>query len=219
MSAAHWTSEPRVSVPKLLRMINDRFFCSIVLLICLVSCCNSTSAQLFGKRNIGRNRNTDTADSPAAITGAERFVRGNRTSGDFVGTTNTENTTFVGTAQATGAVKRSVTGLVETAAPSVNVPRIRSPSGIYAERLRIAFEPIANSGYRLPPKTKLSESTRTITEHRGLEVQLSLTDSAVTLRGTVQSPEQKRLAELLVLFEPGIETVTNALNVAPNASH
>ena len=197
------------------------FFCSSVFFVCFVFSSNNASAQLFGNRDISSNRNERAVDSSTAVTGAERFVRGNRKAGDFVGTSRSEDATFVGAAKATGAVTRSVTGLAEPAEPAVsrvNVPRIPSLSGMYAERLTIAFEPIAGGRYRLPPKTKLSDSLRTIVQNRGLKVQLSLSNSAVTLRGKVDSPQQKRLAELLVLFEPGIGTVTNELNVMPNLS-
>ena len=192
----------------------------ILLLSAISVCCSSADAQLFGDVDISRNRKRKSLDSAAAITGSEKFVRGNRAAGDFVGTAATEEATFVGAAQAppAAAVLSSVIGLTEEAAPRVNVPRTRTIAGIYPERLTIDFEPLPDGGMRLPFRTSLSEPFNRIATNRGLEVTLSPTDSTVLLRGTVESRRQKRIAELLVLFEPGIETVTNELRVAPRRS-
>lgn len=201
-------------------MFRDRL--NIILVMSAVLICSSTaSAQLFGDRDISRNRKKKSLDDAAAVTGTEEFVRGNRAADDFVGANATGPTTFVGTSQAPPptAVSSSVAGLTEEAAPQVNVPRTRQTAGIYPERLSIAFEPRADGGYRVPPKTGLSKSLSQIAEDRGVSMILSPSDSTVRLRGTVSSPQQKRIAELLALFEPGIETVENELRVEPKASH
>ncbi len=193
---------------------------TILLLSAISVCCSSASAQLFGDTDISRNRKRKSVDSAAVVTGSEKFVRGNRTAGDFVGAAAAGEATFVGAALAptTAVALGSVAGLVEEAAPRVNVPRTRTVAGIYAERLTVAFEPLANEGIRLPFRTTLSEPLSQIATNRGFEVTLSPMDSSVLLRGTVESPRQKRIAELLVLFEPGIGTVTNELRVEPKRS-
>jgi len=194
-----------------------------MLLLIGASTCSSASAQLFGDRDISRNRNRapKSADSAATVTGSEKFVRGNRTAGDFVGASGAGEATFVGALQAppTAGAIDSVTGLEEQTAPQVNSPKRRRATGIYAERLTIGFESHADGGIRLPAPASLSKQLSKIISDRGYQVHFSPGDSMAKLTGTVESQEKKRIAELLVLFEPGIATVKNELRVEPKLSH
>jgi len=193
-----------------------------ITLLLTVSGASTVSAQLFGDRDISRNRKRGpkNVESAATVTGSEKFFRGNRTIQDFVGAGDTTTSTFVGSSQAptTTATTRSVTGLAEETAPQVNVPRRRRATGIYNERLTVGFGPRNQDGIRLPSATTLSRQLSQIADDRGFQIQLSPGDSMAKLSGTVASERKKRIAELLVLFEPGIETVTNELRVEPKAS-
>ncbi len=195
---------------------------TFLLLAGFLICGSRTSAQLFGDRNIKRNRKARTMDSTTIVNGAERFVRGNRTTNDFVGAGADITATSVGATQtgSTVPVQGSVTGLTEETSPAVNIPRTRTATGIYAERLAIAFKPSTKKRFRLRLRSRstLSKPLSRIAQHRGFEVKLSPADSTVLIRGTVRSERQKRIAELLVLFEPGIGTVTNELRVEPTSS-
>ncbi len=194
----------------------------ITVIVLLSVSAGTVSAQLFGDRDIGRNRDRGAKDveSAATVTGTERFVRGNRAADDFVGAAPAGAAGFVGSSQAPvgAATTDSVIGLAEEAVPQVNVPRQRRATGIYAERLSVGFEPRPGEGIQLPPALILSEQLRQILDKRQFEVDLSAADSTATLRGTVDSPKQRRIAELLVLFEPGIATVKNELRVEPKAA-
>jgi osmotically-inducible protein OsmY len=193
-----------------------------MLLLIGTSTCSSASAQLVGDRDISSNRTRapKDLDSAATVTGSEKFVRGNRTAGDFVGAGDTEESTFVGASQAapTAGATDSVTGLAEQTAPQVNIPKRRRATGIYAERLTIGFESHDNAGIRLPAAASLSKQLSKIISDRGYQLQLSPGDSTAKLTGTVESQQKKRIAELLVLFEPGISTVENELRVEPKLS-
>ena len=198
-----------------------RFPLHTVLLLTGISICGgSASAQLFGDRSIRPNRRPQATNSAAMITGSERFVRGNRTADDFVGAGTSATGTFVGATPpaAISRVTGTVVGPTEEPATQVNVPRSRAAAGLYAERLTINFEPRAGEGFRLPPPTALSGSLSRIARRRGFELALSPANAAALIQGTVSSERQKRIAELLVLFEPGIATVTNELRVEPTVS-
>lgn len=193
-----------------------------LLLLIGTSTCSSASAQLFGDRDISRNRNRapKDLDSAATVTGTEKFVRGNRTAGDFVGAGDTEESGFVGASQASPAAGAtdSVTGLAEQTTPLVNIPKRRRATGIYAERLTIGFESHGHGGIRLPGADSLSKQFNRIISDRGYQVQVLPGGSMAKLTGTVESQQQKRIAELLVLFEPGISIVENELRVESKLS-
>ncbi len=193
-----------------------------LLILTVPLACSSASAQLFGDRDISSNRTRTSKDldSAATVTGSEKFVRGNRTAGDFVGAGDTEKSTFVGASQAPPAANAtdSVTGLAEQTTPLVNIPKRRRATGIYAERLTIGFESHGHAGIRLPAVASLSKQLSKIISDRGYQLQVSPGDSTAKLTGTVESQQKKRIAELLVLFEPGISIVENELHVESKLS-
>ena len=159
-----------------------------------------------------------TAESIGQISGAERFLRGNRATDDFVGTDSGDAGGFVGSgSDNTGPIRSAITGSLvrTTTGPAINRTRVRSPAPyMYEARLRVAF---AVSPRSLPmQETKVVQRlmrARAIDPASSIEVKLE--GSTAILSGTVGSGREKSLAGMLLTFEPGISNVKNELTVRP----
>jgi hypothetical protein len=146
----------------------------------------------------------------------ERFIRGNRRAGSFVGGDSRDRKGFVGSQQGgqTGRVRPVVT-TPRGSAPDANRTGSaagRTRSGVYEPRLSIAFdvtrpaeEAIAQNLARLLAASPGFPSTS--------RIEVSVEDATATLRGEVASERDRTLAERLILFEPGIDSVRNELKV------
>lgn len=199
-----------------------RIIVRIVGLLVLIASCQSASAQLFGPRNVGRNaRGNQVVDTATAgtVTANRRFVRGSRSSDNFVGADRTESRVFVGNTQATndGDVTTSVETLREQPVARVNRSATASVRGMYRPRLTIAFgssdgNPAGPGDVNSVPP--LSTSLTELSSEFGIHVSHVPRARTATLTGTVPTEHHRRIAELLVLFEPGVETVENDLQVA-----
>ena len=159
------------------------------------------------------------AAGPGMLDGNERFVRGNRSRQEFVGTARSDLTGFVGAGQAIGVGRvpaASDSFRLEAAnAARVNKPLPKQPAkGMYYPRLVLDLE----GEYRElnAPTTAMSASPeiqRRVRNAGGDGVQVLVAGSTAILRGAVNS---KRAAELVVnvlSFEPGIDSVDNQLIV------
>ena len=123
-----------------------------------------------------------------------------------------------GQSTATTAVS-SVVGLREEARPRLNRPRIIRPSGIYAERLTLAADFVSPQSGSLTSSTempRISDSLQSFIQARAVTIEASPEDRSAILRGAVPSEADRRQIELLVMFEPGIQTVVNELTVDSN---
>lgn len=197
----------------------------ILAIVTVFASCRSTSAQLFGPRSLGRNaRGDQMVDTATAgtVTEDRRFVRGSRSSDNFVGSDRTEASVFVGNTQATndGDITTAVETLREQRTIQVNRNATASRRGMYRPRLRINFalqppEENRAEGQRLNSFATLSESTQELSAERGFRVNHAPTERAAILSGTVPTEHDRQIAELLVMFEPGVETVKNDLQVKP----
>jgi uncharacterized protein YjbJ (UPF0337 family) len=169
-------------------------------------------------------RGTDTtpgavADDVGEITGDERFLRDARDASDFVGADSREGGFVGGQSAADGEIRSAIENagdlVREAVDPAIN--RIRSlpqlQTGMYAPRLRLGFTPTT-----LPAPTMeaaLVQRLSTSSAIRTTEpIAVSMAGRTATLRGTVVSAHEKRLAGLMLLFEPGISKVENELAVA-----
>ncbi len=180
-----------------------------------VSLSNAASAQLFGERTLGRGlsrRQPNSMNAVGTVDPSRRFVRGQRSAGEVVGVNSAATQSFVGKEQASpgGVVASSVTGLREQRSRSVNQPRRVSKNGRYPERLRIGFKtPTPQKGTEMAVSPKLMS----IMAQRGIQIEVSAATHSAILRGVVPSEHDREIAELLVLFEPGIEKVENELTI------
>ena len=176
------------------------------------------SAQIFGPRNIGRNTNGATTLSAAGqVEPNRRFVRGQRSAANFVGSDRNEAQAFVGSVQTVndGNVTSTVAGLREQPTARVNRRRVRRTGGLYAERLAPSFSVPAPDPATPDPITSFSPALMEISQQERIELSRSADGKMVTLKGTVSNDHERRIAELLVMFEPSAKSVKNDLQVAP----
>ena len=149
-----------------------------------------------------------------------RFIRGNRAATDFVGADSGESSRFVGAIQSglgeqlQSAVDENLGVETDTDVNRVTEPVMPPRLLLNAPRLELGF--VA----RRP-----SEEWKQVTAVRQLQTSLpdldpssfevSVVDGVATLRGTVVSERDRKMAALLLGFEPGIARVQNELTVVP----
>lgn len=193
---------------------------------------SDASGQMFGNRSVGRA--VEPRPTPAAgqersgpamesigtiVDDSARYLRGNRAATDFVGSDAANGSRFVGMSQAgTGEALQSAvddTLRVETTAEQVNrlvepviPPRLR----LNAPRLELGFaaRPQPTQQVQLTAVQRL-HSTLPSLDPDSFEVLVA--DGVTTLRGSVASERDRRMAELLLSFEPGIGRIQNELTV------
>lgn len=196
--------------------------CSLWLVSGLVT---PVHAQLFGNRTVGRpidsplnpGGGVESAAGVAAgmLDGSERFVRGNRSRRDFVGSNRGSQTGFVGSTQAIGIgrVPPATQGLrIERSdAPQLNRPLPPQLSkGLYYPRLELGFTLPAPA---IAPR-EVAASQRMLDRVYGVAGEsavLTVAGRTAILRGTVDSARAAELAEQLLSFEPAIDYVQNEL--------
>jgi hypothetical protein len=180
-------------------------------------------AQMFGNRSVGaplnsasqRQNGNNAAAGVGMLNGSERFLRGNRSRRDYVGSDRNELRGFVGSEQAlgVGTVRSATEGLrIDT----VNTARINQPlppqptKGLYYPRLEIDFRvpsARASRGENAPDAAIRDRVARIA----GERVRLSLQGNVAILSGTVDSQRKSELLAAILSFEPGIEQVQNDL--------
>lgn len=176
------------------------------------------SAQTVRPQSLfGSGGSSMSSNEGSLLRGNERFIRGNRRTGNFIGTDARDRRGFVG-AQRSGAVQAvaPVAGRIRRA-PNVNTTpatAINRATGAYEPRLAIGFE--------VPAVAEEAVNARVVRHlqaipglHPANRIEVSVEDGTATLRGVVVSERDRTLVERLVLFEPGISAVRNDLKVAP----
>lgn len=197
-----------------------------VVLVLFLSEMAIADAQLFGQRTLGRPlgrqpraaalSNTSNADA-GRVTGTERFIRGNRDRNSFVGADQGETQSFVGSQQgSTGGVIVSSTAGIEAAVDRsaeinevLETPQTKKmylPKIVLAADLYDGIEPV-------PELSVIEQVTTTVNLASSRRIEVSVLNQTATLRGAVSSQKEKRLAETLARFEPGIWKVDNQLRV------
>ncbi|MCA9241816.1 MAG: hypothetical protein KDA37_16515 [Planctomycetales bacterium] len=187
-------------------------------------------AQLFGSRNVGSPLNSPfnrggagnaaaTAGDIATgvLDGNERFVRGNRSRNDFVGSNRSSQTGFVGAGQAIGVgrVRTATEGLRVDASNTtrINRPLPAQPQrGMYYPRLELSFNRPGDSTLRteIAPDMRIQQRATTVA---GEDARVPLAGRTAILRGQVDSQHTAELTGRILSFEPGIDQVQNELTV------
>jgi hypothetical protein len=149
-----------------------------------------------------------------------RFIRGNRAATDFVGADSGEASRFVGMLQSgvgeqlQSAVDDNLAIEADTDVNRVTEPVIPPRLQLNAPRLELGF--VAR---RQPAEWKqITAVQRLQTSLPALDpssFEVSVVDGVATLRGTVVSERDRKMAALLLGFEPGIARVQNELTVVP----
>ena len=146
-----------------------------------------------------------------------RFVRGNRSRQDYVGSNRTDLDGFVGSGQALGVgrVPSSVENFrIETTKVKINRPLPPQPAkGMYYPRLEIDFKKASSQGelHREGP-ARIETSDRVAQFSAGNAI-VTMSGATAILRGTVNSVRTSELLVQLLSFEPGIDRVKNELVV------
>ncbi len=209
-------------------------FMQFMAAVCMVNLSCAT-AQLVGNRTLGspalslQQQRAGTAPTTAAPGGTSvgaasglqganaRYLRGNRSRQDFVGSNRTDLSGFVGSGQAIGV------GRVPTAAETLKLEtskadRINRPlppqpaKGMYYPRLTL--ESASETSSELPNIGPASPSaTERIAEFSKGRANVSMSGTTAILRGTVASSREAELLAQLLSFEPGIDRVKNELVV------
>ena len=146
-----------------------------------------------------------------------RFLKGNRRSGDFVGTDAGERREFVGAQEASGAtrVRSATSGMRVKKSREANV-RFRAATErrnrMYDPRLVVAFDVNRQS-----PQAIQADLRRRLVDSRHLAwagpVSVTVRGDTAVLSGKVASSRDREMAELVLMFEPGIAKVENRLSV------
>ncbi len=199
-----------------------RLILPVVIVTLVLSWQSHAQAQLFGKRNLGasslsRRSGPGGSTDAGSVTGNERFIRGNRSRRAFVGSDAQEIRSFVGSEQATvtGQVQSTTAGLrpPPDRSATLNKPIPPQPANArYYPRLKVGFDYTPDEERYAPPvvakRLEDSEALRSL----GV-IEVSLAGQTATLRGEVVSESDRKLAALIVSFEPGIAHVHNDLIV------
>jgi len=194
---------------------------------------SSTSSGLFGSRTVGSGASagsrtfggtgagglsTASQGNVGQIDTSDRFVRGSRRPGQFVGTSSEEAQTFLGAIQAgANALGQSGLGPLSTGSRNAN----RGAGGRTARTrneirtsLRVAFEyprmaAVPQQGRKVLDRLVASQRIRALSP-----VQVVVHDGTAILQGVVATEHDRGVAERLILLEAGIWDVQNELVVA-----
>lgn len=189
---------------------------------------NESFGQLIGNRTVGTapgfNQPRSSGVNPGSGSNLSppingRFVRGNRSRNDFVGSNRTDQAGFIGATQAIGVgrVQSAVEGLRANPQRSVNRPLPTQPTtGLYYPKLVLDFtEKVAsnNEEQRARAETVFLEAQERVTGISGAKVSVVLVGELVIVRGEVRD---KRTADLIVTllgFEPGVGEVRSEMQI------
>jgi len=214
--------------------INQSRTRSIVLVaiafIASTSAVETVHAQLFGARALGdplarRARTTGEApaamDSAGVVQGDERFLRGNRSRNEFVGSDRGSQEGFIGSGQAIGVgrVRTSVESLVEPPDRSAQINRPLPPlpaGGMYYPRLSIASSEMASASYISSVTNKRDAKLQArLSQAAGSNIQVTRQGERTVLRGRVASESMLEKLRILASFEPHVDMIESQLRVAP----
>ena len=148
-----------------------------------------------------------------------RFLRDSRDASDFIGRRASDETGIVG-ARSSGEARESVRSAVddnlqihiETNVNQENTPFIPPQFQLNSPRLQIGFVPRTRTAAALDTRlvNRLQSKLPAVATN---PIEVLVGEGEVLLRGEVASARDRRMAELLVRFEPGVRQVRNELQV------
>ena len=180
----------------------------------------SFGSGMGGTSGVGENMPTDVGQAPDS---SDRFARGSRAPGQFVGADTAEAQRFTGAVQAgTGGNRGAMQGLSGTGqnrgtganrqgntGGGRGAPDIRTSLRVAFDYTRTTPETISTT---LAARLQKSQRIRTLSA-----VQVRVEGGTATLRGVVATDHDRVLAERLTRLEAGIFRVKNELTVAAPA--
>ena len=183
-----------------------------------------TSAGSSGAGVGSRNRTGSSgglADTSAGqIQGSERFIRGNRQPGEFVGAGGDSSGGtggFVGSQMAGAGTTGSqgmqgLSSLAKLFGGQSNQSAKNSRDSVRA-RVRLGFKVVRPVATDVVPRLQL-QLGKIIQPRSSSPIQIEVEKGTATLRGAVASAHDRAIAERLVLLEGGIWKVKNELTVS-----
>ncbi len=166
------------------------------------------------------------------LNASDRFVRGNRQPGQFVGSDTQDVQNMLRSMGATGGVQGlnnramgNMTGGRNTGrgnqANRANQPGANQPGGGRGSAADLAVT--ISTGFQAPSPpaaTVVAGLSERLTKMKGIQrlspIQALMSDGTVVLQGEVASPHDRALAEQLAMLEPGVRSVRNELLVRPS---
>jgi len=189
----------------------------------------TAQAQLFGARSLGspltrRSSNAGATpaamDSAGAVQGDERFLRGNRSRNEFVGSDRTSLQGFIGSEQAigTGRVRTSVESLQAPPDRSAAINRPLAPlaaDAMYRPRLSISMSEMATASYIASVKNQRdAKLVLRLSKAAGSNIQISHEGDRTVIRGKVASESMAEKLSILASFEPHVSKVESQLQIS-----
>lgn len=148
-------------------------------------------------------------------TSNKRFLRGNRSRQDFVGSNRSDLNRFVGSGQALGVgrVPSAVENLrIETTKTKINRPMPPQPAqGMYYPRLELDFEPSSSEGRPRSEAAVNPDLRERMAQFSSGSATVTMLGNTAIIRGTVDSTRTSQLLVQILSFEPGIDQVKNEL--------
>lgn len=170
-----------------------------------------------GQAESNRLFDESTFENVGSLDESARYLRGNHDVTDFVGAATGETRRFVGSQLAEAAVEiTSATDDLEIeTADDANMsaePAVPGRLPLNPPRLQLGFSPVS----RLESVVSLDLTDRLrdiLTLDDAKAVQVSMQDNVVVLVGEVPTERDRKLAELLLRLEPGVNAIDNRLKV------
>lgn len=210
------------------------FLSCSVLIVASIYTPSRVEGQLIGNRTVGTapgfnqprsSRTSQNVTNPSSPSISGRFVRGNRSRNDFVGSNRTDQQGFVGSTQAIGVgrVQSATEGLRVPNQRTVNRPLPAQPAnGMYYPKLEIdspdSVDPSMRTMVDNRMQTALELTQSRISKIAGDRVNIVRIGGLAIVRGTVPTQSVADLILNLLEFEPGIDQVKNELIIEDSSS-
>ncbi len=200
---------------------------SVAIFVLVLLDCPAVQAQLFGRprqvgRPLARQPQPAAVEEVGMITGSERFLRGNRGRASFVGADQNEDQSFVGSLQASnsGTIVSSTAGIEAPPDQSRQINRPLTPAKagqLQLPKIKLQIGDLSNSSAGALERSTTARVQQAVDLISPSSIAVSVTGRTAILRGVVGSDEERKLAEIVVSFEPGISNVQNLLQLAAEA--
>ena len=147
------------------------------------------------------------------VTGNERFVRGARQPGQFVGADSGDTRNFFSQQSNAFQLNNQLTNRNANRRNTGQIGGQQSRTRILRRRLHAGFRhpQLSSTNVRNSINARLN---RLSTPNSPMDIQVAMQGRTVLLEGTVASEEERKLAATLVSLEPGVSAVRNELKVS-----
>ena len=213
-------------------MYTNRFFLGLAVLLIIVATISESSAQRAGNTgstgNTGNRGTGNTGSSLVSDSYTQNFsldstLSTNSGNGGFIGANNTD---FIGATGTTGAANRGAanTRMTATRANTNTANRMGGQGGGTAINTQRQVQPVYMLGFAAPvPNYGLVSSALsqrmdyTVKTGRLATMQFELAEGIVVVRGDVASEHDKKVAENMILLQPGVSEIQSDIQIDTSA--